>query len=284
MAQIFIGLPQWQHEDWLDGPLGGSGSSLRRYARHFSSVEGNSTFYGLPSAKVIDSWIRDTPEEFRFCFKFHRDISHQGSLNVHAPEVCDQLNRLARLHSRLGLICLQLPATFGPERLGELEQFLKGLSCEYRYSVEVRHAEFFAKGDAEKRFHEILREHQVNRVMFDTRALFDHPAKDAATLDALKKKPQVPLHRVATGNFPQVRFISPMDLSLAEPYLDQWVEGVVRWLEQGKKPFLFFHTPDNAQAPALSARFVEKLVERYPDVKGFNPWQPPGEQVGLALG
>ena len=284
MTRIYLGLPQWHHNDWTDGPLDGKGSVLRRYARHFSSVEGNSTFYGLPGLRAVESWKRDAPDDFRFCFKFHKDISHQGALNANSPGVKAQLERLSVLEDRLGLLCLQLPASFGPEGLDDLDRFLADLPNNFSYSVEVRHGEFFAKGEAERRLHEVLRTHQANRVMFDTRALFDHPAKDAATLDALQKKPEVPLHRVATGMNPQVRFISPMNLQLAEPYLDQWVEGVAKWLEQGKQPYLFFHTPDNVQAPQLAARFVDKLSQIYPNFRGYTPWQPPAEQAGLEFG
>ncbi len=239
------------------------------------------TFYGLPSEKAVTKWYRETPDSFRFCFKFRQEISHRSALQSEHPLIQEQLQRLQVLGNKLGLLCLQLPASYGPYGLKELDLFLGGLPDGYGYSVEVRHPEFFAKGGAESELHAILRAHQVNRVMFDTRALFANPATDAATLDAFKKKPQVPLHRIATGRYPQVRFISPMNRALAEPYLDQWVEGVVRWIDQGKLPYLFFHTPDNREAPELAARFVEKLELAMPTVVGFKSWNEPGVQTGL---
>ena len=45
---------------------------------------------------------------------------------------------------------LQLPATFGPRDLPALWPFLDGLPRDFTYGVEVRHPEFFAKGEVEK--------------------------------------------------------------------------------------------------------------------------------------
>lgn len=280
-AKYFIGLPQWQHDQWDGGPLAGSGGALRRYARHFNSVEGNTTFYGLPRSETIARWAAETPDNFRFCFKFRQEISHRSALVTSHPLVLEQLDRLAPLQAKIGLLCLQLPKSFGAEGLPELEHFLASLPSEYRYSVEVRNLEFFAKGDAERELNQLLIRQGVNRVMFDTRPLFAEIAADAATLDAQRKKPKVPLHVLATGQHPQLRFIAPIQYERAEKYLDQWVGKVANWLDQGLEPFLFFHTPDNCQAPELARWFVAKLEAIRPAARGFTPWVETGQQDGL---
>jgi len=277
----FIGLPQWQHESWDRGPLSGSGSPLHRYARHFNSVEGNTTFYGLPSVDTVARWSSNTPDDFKFCFKFRQEISHRSALTANHPLVMEQIERLEPLRSKIGLLCLQLPKSFGADGLAQLDRFLAALPDTYVYSVEVRNLEFFAKGEAERELNRILMHYQVNRVMFDTRPLFADIATDAATLDAQKKKPRVPLHVLATGQRPQVRFIAPVEFERAEHYLDQWVAKVAKWLDMGLEPFLFFHTPDNRQAPELANWFVEKLELMCPDASGFTPWQRTGEQDAL---
>jgi len=279
--RYYIGLPQWQHDAWDTGPLAGRGSALRRYAHHFNSVEGNTTFYGVPSQSTVARWADETPANFRFCFKFRQEISHRSALVASHPKVLEQLAALEPLREKMGLLCLQLPQSFGPEGLSELEHFVAGLPPEFNYSVEVRNLAFFEKGEEERRLNQLLGQYAVNRVMFDTRALFGQPATDAATLEAQQKKPRVPLHVLATGRQPQVRFIAPMAYQQAERYLDQWVTKVVSWLDAGLEPYLFFHTPDNRCAPQLARWFVAKLELQRPQARGFVPWVDSGEQTML---
>jgi uncharacterized protein YecE (DUF72 family) len=106
------------------------------------------------------------------------------------------------LGHRLGPFFLQLHESFGSDRLSGLERYLDALPKERTYAVEVRAPEFFAEGQAEARLDAVLTERDVNRVIFDTRALFASSATDTATLDAKRKKPRVPVRRVATGRCP----------------------------------------------------------------------------------
>ena len=281
IADYFIGLPQWQHDNWDKSVLAGDGSALHRYARYFNSVEGNTTFYGVPRAQTVMRWLSDTPDDFRFCFKFRQEISHKGALRAGHPKVLAQLEALEPLASKIGLYCLQLPQSFGPDGLEDLEYFLSELPAEFNYSVEVRNLAFFEKGMAERSLNRLLMRQRVNRVMFDTRSIFASIATDASTLDAQQKKPRVPLHVIATGQQPQVRLITPIHYRSAESYVDQWVAKVCEWLSEDLQPFIFFHTPDNKEAPELARWFVEKLEARRPDAKGLKRWPDNQMQKGL---
>lgn len=158
---IYIGLPQWAHPKWVRLGI----TSLEEYARHFNCVEGNTTLYALPKAEIVSRWYEQTHDDFRFCFKFPATISHKAALRN-----CDDLShefftRLAPLSSRIGQYWLQLPATFGPRDLTALWPFLDSLPREFRYGVEVRHPEFFAKGEAEQQLNRGLHQRNVNRVI-----------------------------------------------------------------------------------------------------------------------
>jgi uncharacterized protein YecE (DUF72 family) len=254
---------------------------LQRYARQFSSVEGNTTFYGLPKPDTVQRWHDETPDDFRFCFKFHQDLSHRSALEVAHPKVAEQFQVLEPLASKIGLLNLQLPKSFNSEGIEHLHRFFSALPDTFNYSVEVRHPEFFDKGDEEREFNQMLLETGVNRVMFDTRPIFAVTASDSATLDAQQKKPKVPLHVIATGQNPQVRFISTMQWQQSERYLDQWVSKALQWIEEGRVPYLFFHTPDCAEAPELAARFVHKLKLAKPTLQGATPELLSSEQGAL---
>lgn len=273
-SDYFIGLPQWKHPEWgaslLQDPDQGD---LEQYAASFNSVEGNTTFYGLPGEASVQRWADETPPGFRFCFKFPQSISHQGALRHVETDLSAFLGRLQPLLPKLGMLCLQLPSRFGPEQLPELIRFLEQLPAGIRYGVEVRHLAFFQRGDAEQRFNEVLQTFGANRISFDTRALFANPRPDPITREALEQKPRLPLRVLATGDAPMVRFISPLDLRLGQQWLQPWLDQILRWIGEGKTPFIFMHTPSNGEAPQLARWFARQLQQRQPKlVTGFNDW------------
>ncbi|KEA63296.1 hypothetical protein ADIMK_2820 [Marinobacterium lacunae] len=277
----YIGLPQWSHPAWHESLFAGQQGTteLRGYSASFNSVEGNTTFYGLPSTDAVSRWRGESADDFRFSFKFPGEISHKSALSSVEAPLLAFLNRLAPLEHKLGMLWLQLPATFSPRELAVLGRFLALLPAGFSYAVEVRHPDFFSGGEADRRLTELLAATGVNRVSFDTRALFRHPASDPITQEAFKAKPRLPLRPVATAGAPMLRFISPLDRGLAEQELTYWADRVVKWIAQGRKPWLFFHTPDNAEAPLLARRFVELLGSGY---RGMKPWPEPSQvQAGL---
>lgn len=111
-------------------------------------------------------WREQTTDDFRFCFKFPATISHQAALRHCDDLVTEFLTRMSPLAPRIGQYWLQLPATFGPRELPALWHFLDSLPGEFNYGVEVRHPQFFAKGEEEQTLNRGLHQRGVNRVIF----------------------------------------------------------------------------------------------------------------------
>ena len=221
------------------------------------------------------------PGHFRFTAKFPRDISHGGDLREQGHAAQDFLQLLRPLGARVAPLWLQLPASFGPQRLAELVSFVDAL--ERPLAVEVRHPEFFAKGDAERLLNRLLMDRGVERICLDPRALFSCISTDPAVLHAQAKKPKVPPRPAAFTQFPQVRFIGRPELEANDPYLRPWVEKVAGWIEEGREPYVFLHTPDNHRAPELARRFHQQLSERLPGLPALPELHQPStvEQLGL---
>lgn len=281
--RCYIGLTQWQHSAWQDNLLVRPKNAhvLGAYSQYFSSVEGNTTFYGLPKAETVKQWNKETPEQFRFCFKLPQTITHKHQLLNSDVETQEFLDRIAPLTTKLGLLCIQLPATFSGTELQNLSDYLDSLPSNLNFAVEVRHPDFFAKGTIEREFNQLLAAKKANRISFDTRSLFAHPATDPISSKAKEHKPQLPVHAIATADNPMVRLITPMDWKWAESYLQPWLKKVVNWLDEGRSPYLFFHTPDNAEAPQLAAYFVEQLEKVRPGSCYFSPWPEQASQDSL---
>ncbi len=139
----FIGLAQWHHPDWY--PLLNQEEILDTYSRHFSSVEGNSSFYGLPSEHSISAWKEQAHAGFRFCFKFPKNITHQKMLKHCDEDLSTFFNRISPLENKLGVLWLQMSNAFSAKHLDDFERFVESLPPDFQYGIEVRHLDFFGK-------------------------------------------------------------------------------------------------------------------------------------------
>lgn len=284
MLPYFLGCPSWSENAWREYLYPESARPndfLGLYSQVFNAVEGNTTFYARPAPSTVQRWAQIMPEGFRFTAKFPGDISHGGDLReqLSAAETFVQL--LSPLGARVSPLWLQLPASFAPQRLAELAGFIDGL--ERPLAVEVRHPEFFAKGDAERRLNRLLRERGVERICLDPRALFSCTSTDPAVLHAQSKKPKVPPRPAAFTQFPQVRFIGHPQLEANDPFLLPWIDKVAGWIEEGRTPYMFLHTSDNRLAAELARRFHARLMQRLPGLPGLPELyrEPVAEQLGL---
>ncbi|MCU8033218.1 MAG: DUF72 domain-containing protein [Shewanella sp.] len=271
-----LGLAMWSHSNWQESVYGHGtkqAERLARYATIFNTVEGNTSFYATPAQQTVMNWHSATPESFRFTFKLPQTITHQRLLQHCGQELKDFFQIMTPLIDKTGIWKIQLPAHFGPENLPALAQFLDQIPQGLTYGVEVRHAAFFAKGDAERALNRLLIDKKVNRIIMDSRPLFALPPCNVAIIDAHKKKPRVPVHAIATANNPVVRFIGQPDDAIAQlaqqgvavlpkdndTFFDNWLTQLPQWLAEGREPYLFIHTPDNEAAPELAIRLYQKL-------------------------
>ncbi len=239
---------------------------LPQYSRVFDTVEGNSTFYALPSPAAVARWRAETPPDFRFCFKFPSEITHRMMLRDTRLQTHAFLQLMAPLADRLGPLMIQLGPRFGPQHLETLRAYLRDLSAEFCYAVEVRHPQFFDQGPHEAALNEVLRQARVDKVLFDTRCVHAAQASDRSTREAQSRKPELALRLQATAQKPMVRFVGQNQVQPALEYLDVWVNQVAEWLGQGLTPYFFAHTPDDREAPALARVFYERVRALRPEL------------------
>lgn len=280
----YIGCPSWSENAWRQSLYpedARSNQFVDLYAQVFNAVEGNTTFYARPAPTTVQRWAEVWPDDFRFTAKFPGDISHSGDLRLQLPAAESFIALLKPLGQRISPLWLQLPATFAPERLPELAGFIDELQCPL--AVEVRNRRFFESGDDERLLNRLLLERGVERICLDSRPLFSCVSSDPAVLHAQSKKPKVPVRPAGMTQFPQVRFIGHPLLEANDPFLAQWVGKVAAWIEEGRTPYVFLHTPDNIEAPLLARRFHQQLMARLPGLAPLPELDraPPVEQLGL---
>lgn len=280
----FLGCPSWSENAWREYlyPAEARPSDfLGLYCQVFNAVEGNTTFYARPAPATLERWAQIMPAHFRFTAKFPGDISHAGDLRQQCVAAHTFINLLNPLGARVAPYWLQLPASFGPARLGELVAFID--EVDVPLAVEVRNKAFFAKGEEERLFNRLLLDRGVERICLDPRALFSCTSRDPGVLHAQSKKPRVPPRPAAFSQSPQVRFIGHPELAANEPFLLPWLDKVAAWIEEGRTPYVFLHTADNRLAAALAQRFHQGLMERLPGLPALPELHraPVAEQLGL---
>lgn len=284
LLPYYLGCPSWSENAWRDYlyPQDAKPAEfLNLYTQVFNAVEGNTTFYASPAADTVQRWAETMPEHFRFTAKFPGDISHNGDLRdqLTAAETFVQL--LSPLGERVSPLWLQLAKSFTPQRLPELAGFIDAL--DRPLAVEVRHRDFFAKGDGERLLNRLLLDRGVERICLDPRALFSCTSTDPSVLHAQSKKPNVPTRPAAFTQCPQVRFIGHPQLEANDSFLVPWVEKIAQWIEEGRTPYIFLHTADNLQAARLALRFHAQLMLRLPGLPALPELyrEPAAEQLGL---
>jgi uncharacterized protein YecE (DUF72 family) len=284
LLPYYLGCPSWSENAWRDylyPPDAKPADFLNLYSQVFNAVEGNTTFYASPAASTVQRWADTMPEHFRFTAKFPGDISHGGDLRdqLTAAETFTRL--LSPLGQRVSPLWLQLSKSFTPQRLPELAAFIDAL--ERPLAVEVRHDDFFAKGDSERILNRLLLDRGVERICLDPRALVSCTSTDPSVLHAQSKKPRVPPRPAAFTQFPQVRFIGHPELEANDPFLLPWVEKIALWIEEGRTPYIFLHTADNLLAAKLAQRFHRRLMQRLPGLPALPELyrEPAAEQLGL---
>lgn len=280
----FLGCPSWSENAWREYlyPADAKPNDfLGLYCQVFNAVEGNTTFYARPAPATLERWAQIMPAHFRFTAKFPGDISHAGDLRQQWVAAQTFINLLKPLGNRVAPYWLQLPASFGPARLGELAGFIDEVGVPL--AVEVRNRAFFNRGEDERILNRLLFERGVERICLDPRALFSCTSRDPGVLHAQSKKPRVPPRPTAFSQSPQVRFIGHPELAANEPFLLQWLDKVAAWIEEGRSPYVFLHTADNRLAAALAQRFHQGLMERLPGLPALPELHraPQAEQLGL---
>ena len=243
--QVYVGLPVWVNKAWVGGvypPKMPEKESLFWYGKQFNTIELNSTHYHIPSDTTVERWRHAVPQGFRFCPKFPQLISHEAALRSTQDVTAAFCAAIAGFEDKLGDSFLQLPPTFGPRQLHDLEAFLAFIPESIPITVELRHPDWFTDNVASLELFEVLGKYKVGTVLTDV----------AGRRDVL--------HMRLTTPSAMIRFVGnglhPTDYTR----IDEWVQRLKVWFDSGLQQLYFFvHEPDNTLAPELETYLVQQL-------------------------
>ncbi|CAD5960231.1 UPF0759 protein [Planktothrix tepida] len=272
MVQFYLGCAVWSYKNWV-GELYPVGSRvtdfLSLYSRRFNTVEGNTTFYAVPNAETVTRWVQQTPPNFKFCLKLPKDLTHQGLLKLAIPGALSFIEQMQLLGTHLGPIFAQLPPSYSPNLLEDLQEFIQAWPHQIvPLAVEVRHPEWFEENNFNE-LKQLLESYNVGRVILDSRPIYS--SDDDPQLNSERPKPNVPVEFSITSSFSLVRFISHPQLSINQPFLEDWITPIHHWLNQGKDVYFFVHCPQEERSPS-TAKYVQQLLEQHSVPISPLPW------------
>ncbi|MEX1010848.1 MAG: DUF72 domain-containing protein [Balneolaceae bacterium] len=284
IVKYHIGTTRWSLKEWVGRFYTEDAtpdSFLSQYASVFNAVEGNTTFYRTPDPKTVERWGEAVPDGFKFCFKFPRGITHEKQLAGAGDEILSFIDRFEPIRDHLGPFHIQLDDRFSYRQFSVLEEMLGSLPAEYAYALEVRHPDYFDKGKKENHLVHLLRNLNIDRVVFDTRRLHSLKGSEPSIVEAQKKKPKLPVRFDPTGSRPFLRYVGANDVPNNEAWLKEWAIIVADWILDGRHPYVFIHAPDSVSAPEI-ARYFHRELARLVDVKPMPEW--PVDRRGAQLG
>jgi uncharacterized protein YecE (DUF72 family) len=270
-SQFKLGCAVWAYKGWIgDFYPSGSRSSqlLSLYSNRFTTVEGNTTFYAIPDAATIARWVEETPDDFQFCLKLPRELTHGGCLKPAIDGTLRFLERMEGLGHKLGCVFAQLPPSYSPQHCDDLTAFLEALPQDAPFALEVRHPDWFDSPNAEQ-LNALLSDLGIGRVILDSRPVYS--GEDDPQLASERRKPLVPVEPIVTAEFAVVRFISHPTQAIDLPFLQEWVWQIDRWLRQGTRVYFFVHCPIEEHSPHIAKAF-QRLLEQYRIAVPPLPW------------
>jgi uncharacterized protein YecE (DUF72 family) len=213
---LYLGTSSWSSDDWRGTvyPVDAKSSEyLAYYAKRFTAVEIDMTFYRIPTPAMVNGWNQRTPADFRFAAKIPQVITHEKVLRDCQDELQQFTEVMSLLGNKLGPLLFQFPY-FGKRYFSNAQAFLDRLEPVvdqlpegFQFAVELRNRWWITH-----RLLDLLRAHGV------ALALTDHPWMPP--IQELIRQ-----HDMVTADFAYIRWLG--DRQAMEAITQKWDRLVV---------------------------------------------------------
>jgi len=262
--KVYLGCAKWGRTEWVGKiypPKTKEKDFLEQYVKHYNSIELNATHYKVYGAEGIAKWAAKAGgKDFLFCPKMYQGITHRGNLKGKDFITSEFLRGIVAFENHLGPIFVQVNETFTPKRKTELFDFLQSLPTGLQFFLEVRHPGWFDKTDTRDELMDRLKKLKIGAVITDTSG-----RRNCA-------------HMYLTIPKAFIRYVGNSLHPTDYTRVDEWVNRMHYWLDQGMEELYFFmHMHNEAYSPELTVYMADKLNT----VCGLNLIKPHLIQPGL---
>ena len=244
--KIYVGCAKWGRTEWI-GKIYPKGTKeadfLDHYIEHYNSIELNATHYKTYPPESIKKWAdKAAGRDFLFCPKVPQTISHYSSFVNTDDKTNAFLESVYAFGKHLGPVFLQVSDKFSPKRKDSLLNYLAGLPKDVQFFAEVRNLEWFSSIEVCEILVNTLSNLNIGYVITDT----------AGRRDCV--------HMYLTIPKAFIRFVGNSLDDTDYTRIDQWVERIKNWLDNGLEELYFFmHMHDETYSPELSSYLIDKL-------------------------
>jgi len=231
-GKLFVGTSGYSYKEWKGSFYPEKlpdREMLPFYAKQFSTVEINHSFYRMPTETALLNWANAVPEGFRFALKANQKITHMQRLRGCESTLKRFLEVASVLNdgNHLGPILVQLPPNFKFDR-HLLEDFLALRPPAFLFAFEVRHPSWYTDET-----YAVLRRFNTALCLSETE----------------KQTPP----QVLTAGFTYVRLRLE---NYTAKQLAVWKKRLDTWLAEGIDIYVYCKHEDSGKAPAYARQLL----------------------------
>lgn len=285
-GRIRLGTSSWTGEGWVGSfyPANAKPQDfLQFYSREFDTVEIDSPFYRVPTAKTVEQWRERTPQGFTFTAKVPSAITHEKMLLHAERDLAAFVKVMDLLGDKLGPLLLQFPY-FNKQKfrgvgffIERLEPFLKQLPRDHKWVVEA-----WNKNWLSEKLYSILRRHGIALALVD-HAWMPRPRELFETADPV------------TAEFTYIRWLGDRKRieEIAKVWnkilidrtteMEEWMPAIQKLLDRRLTIYAFFNNHYAGFGPA-SARVFSEMLDRTIGKRNADTARPasgPAQQTNL---
>ncbi len=251
--KVLIGTSGWSYDEWV-GPFYPRSLTKKDFLLYYSMIfytnEINTTFYNIPSKRVVENWVKRTPKDFLFSVKIPRVITHTNKLDInkcsdHLNYYLESMEPLIESKKLLAFL-IQLPPSFEKEKhFSNLKDFIDNWPRDriregYFLVIEFRHKSW----------------------MDDK--VFNYLEDNSLTYCAVIEPKLPPRMDVTNANFAYIRFHGYgkkiwFDYCFKEAEIKKWAASISEVIDKSERVGIYFNNHFSGYAVKNSLMMMRQL-------------------------
>lgn len=254
---IYVGTAGWSYKDWegvFYPPDLRKELELSYISERFNTVEINSSFYRIPSERIVYSWLKKVESNplFVFTIKAFNGWTHSETFKDEEGKMMREVLKIFKKENRLGIMLFQFPyrIKFSINFLNKLS-FFKEYFEEFPVGVEIRN-KTFQRTD----FFNFLKERKISFANIDQPILSQNIGK---TEEFTSNPGYIRLHgRNREKWFTSEESYERYDYLYSKEELKPWVECALKFSKKGDV-FVILNNHYRGKAIQNAFEFLEMI-------------------------